>query len=140
MSESHLPPIQNCGAKLKHLRSKLRRWNWEVFVDLKHKMRYNLAHLHYLEGQSQHHDQPDPFKEILKCKTEYFDLHVARLMWLKDGDQNSKFYHAYIKPRIAANKMNLELEDGTFLDNRDIIGNQALNFFKDLFTGTCPPG
>ncbi|KAL9661991.1 hypothetical protein QQ045_026819 [Rhodiola kirilowii] len=63
----------------------------------------------------------------------------ARLQWLADGDRNSKFFHAAIKARRARNLINLELPDGSFSSDRDLIGAQAVEHFSSLFKGPPSP-
>ncbi|KAL9662160.1 hypothetical protein QQ045_026990 [Rhodiola kirilowii] len=63
----------------------------------------------------------------------------AKMDWVKQGDQNSKLFHAAIKVRTNTNRMNLELEDGSVTNNKDIIWQAAATFYKTLFQGHTPP-
>ncbi|KAL9659072.1 hypothetical protein QQ045_015588 [Rhodiola kirilowii] len=60
------------------------------------------------------------------------------MSWLMEGDRNSSFFHASIKTRRTNNKMKLDLADGSSTDDPGVIGNKAVDYFRDLF-GAFPP-
>ncbi|KAL9672810.1 hypothetical protein QQ045_029062 [Rhodiola kirilowii] len=57
----------------------------------------------------------------------------AKITWLKEGDRNTQFFHASIRARRSQNAIKLELEDGSFTDYGDYVGQQAANYFNKLF-------
>ncbi|KAL9688613.1 hypothetical protein QQ045_033036 [Rhodiola kirilowii] len=87
--------------------------------------------------------------EVTLCKGQYqelADLHQdmlkakAWLNYLEHGDHNSKIFHVALKARRVKNTFHLELPNGTFTDDREVIGNDAVTFYTDLFGGpTAPP-
>ncbi|KAL9687628.1 hypothetical protein QQ045_032033 [Rhodiola kirilowii] len=54
--------------------------------------------------------------------------------WLREGNRNSKIFHAAIKARRIHNSVRLKLKDGSHTDDRDVIGNKAEQYFKALFS------
>ncbi|KAL9673914.1 hypothetical protein QQ045_030177 [Rhodiola kirilowii] len=115
-----------------------------VFGDIRIKLRDTLNRVNYLEGLIQQHHDDGAERELAGLKALYADLlgfqlemlkQKSRLNWLCEGDRNSKFYHATIKARAAKKVMNLEIEDGVFSSDRDVIGKAAVDHFSELFQG-----
>ena len=64
----------------------------------------------------------------------------SREIWLKDGDMNSKFYHAFAK--ICHRRNNIEriqLQDNKWISSHELIGEYFVHSFKDLFGSTLIP-
>ncbi|CAA7027491.1 unnamed protein product [Microthlaspi erraticum] len=60
-------------------------------------------------------------------------------MWLKDGDLNTKFFHASTKQRRAINRIvGLHNEANVWVAGRKEIKTVAVNYFDSLFTSTLP--
>ncbi|KAL9671329.1 hypothetical protein QQ045_008897 [Rhodiola kirilowii] len=57
----------------------------------------------------------------------------CKLAWVKDGDQNSKLFHAAIKARRIQNAIHLQLPDGSSTVDGDAIGETAADYFKAMF-------
>ena len=75
---------------------------------------------------------------------ESFIRQKSRALWIKEGDQNSKYFHGCLKDRVNNNKiLSLTLEDGTQLFNPSDIHLAAIEHFKNLFsedaTATADP-
>ncbi|XP_062100214.1 uncharacterized protein LOC133806095 [Humulus lupulus] len=57
----------------------------------------------------------------------------ARLTWLKDGDENSAFFHASIRARNAQKKIySITDENGIWHDQPDKVTNAFLKFYTNL--------
>ncbi|XP_020595580.1 uncharacterized protein LOC110035651 [Phalaenopsis equestris] len=53
----------------------------------------------------------------------------------KEGDRNTKFYHAYIKYKRKCNTIHaIETVEGNWLHENAEIANDAVNYFKNLLT------
>lgn len=144
----HDEPLTNFGLKIKHLRSLLKDWNWNIFGNLNVKTRQLLNQITTLENALQTGWNEETAKELKRAKIELSDVRTchadmlrakARMSWMREGDRNSKFFHTAIRSRSLANQVKIRLPDGDFTDDREVIGNKAVNFFSDLFSGSCPP-
>lgn len=58
---------------------------------------------------------------------------------LKEGDKNSKYYHACIKLRAHRKVLNLLQADGSYLSDPKQVGDAAVSFFQDLFSASSTP-
>ncbi|KAL9666254.1 hypothetical protein QQ045_000580 [Rhodiola kirilowii] len=110
----HHDPLINFGLKLKRLRLVLRKWNWEVFGDIRANMRGLLLKINVLEARLQQGWNDMLAQEVAISKGKYQDLAdsqyamlkaKAKMKWLEDGEHNSKLFHAAIKARRVKNKM-----------------------------------
>ncbi|KAL9679888.1 hypothetical protein QQ045_017759 [Rhodiola kirilowii] len=126
--QMHPDPLVNFGLKLKRLRMHLRKWNREVFGDVRVKKHNLLLQVGVLEARLQQGWSSDLASELSLCKGQYqevADLHndmlksKARLDWLEHGKHNSNLFHAAIKARRVKNRVQLELNDGQFSDDRE---------------------
>ncbi|KAL9664729.1 hypothetical protein QQ045_020136 [Rhodiola kirilowii] len=76
------------------------------------------------------------FRKLLKYQF-IFNCQRARLNWAKEGDLNSRYFHAVIKGRRARNAIRcLKVEGGEFSFDPSVIKNQLVKYFKDSFNGS----
>lgn len=63
----------------------------------------------------------------------------SRVLWLKNGDSNSKFFHNRATQRFRKNSI-LGIKDrgGNWQEQPDLIGDIIVDFLGELFT-TCNP-
>ncbi|KAL9678256.1 hypothetical protein QQ045_016098 [Rhodiola kirilowii] len=143
--QMHKNPLVNFGLKLKKTRTDLNSWNWEVFGDVKRKIKETQVLLDSLECQLQNAWSDTISSRIAETRQNMNNLlrfqlgmleEKVKVSWYKDGDRNSSFFHASIKARRAQNKIKLNLEDGSITEDGDVIGLRAASYFKDLF-GEC---
>ena len=63
----------------------------------------------------------------------------SREIWFKEGDKNTKYFHAITKQKRARNKIiGLLNQDGLWVDKEGGIENLAVEYFRDLFTTSDP--
>ncbi|KAK7255793.1 hypothetical protein RIF29_29213 [Crotalaria pallida] len=62
----------------------------------------------------------------------------AKGHWLKDGDQDSSFFHAAIKMRRYRNRiLSIRDEFGNIHSDEDAIGSVFLDYYKNLLNGSA---
>jgi hypothetical protein len=63
----------------------------------------------------------------------------AKVEWLRNGDKNSKFFHACVRERQNRNFIE-QIYDGAgrMCTTQEDIEKAFVNYFEDLFTLTCP--
>lgn len=70
-------------------------------------------------------------------KKNYFGNKKSRANWLKEGDKNTKFFHATTKQRRARNRIaGLQSSDGTWIETEEGIESEAIHYFSNLFTAS----
>ncbi|KAK7245643.1 hypothetical protein RIF29_40491 [Crotalaria pallida] len=75
----------------------------------------------------QHHEASAAANSFLKQK--------AKLKWLQEGDQNSKFFHQAIRQRTYKNRiLSIKDELGNQITGQDEILGAFVDFYKKLFT------
>ncbi|XP_058776902.1 uncharacterized protein LOC131651247 [Vicia villosa] len=74
---------------------------------------------------------------------KYHEYEVARLAqrtkinWIRGGDENSKFFFAYLKARQNKNSINfLQLENGDIIEDQKGIEREVMRFYGSLM-GDC---
>ncbi|KAL9688297.1 hypothetical protein QQ045_032717 [Rhodiola kirilowii] len=73
------------------------------------------------------------FRKLLRYQ-HIFNCQKARLSWAKEGDLNTKYFHAVIKGRRSSNTIRcVQTVEGEFLFDEADIKARFVNFFKDLF-------
>lgn len=71
----------------------------------------------------------------------------ARIQWLRNGGNNTKFFFTEVKIRRKRNQINtVQSKEGTPISDHILIINEAILFFKNLWTSQsvisldgCPP-
>lgn len=75
----------------------------------------------------------DRLNEILLHEEVYWKQR-AKLFWLKEGDENTKFFHASATARKKANRINfLMTEDGIRIDQQEEMGKMIKEYFQGVF-------
>ncbi|KAL9659874.1 hypothetical protein QQ045_024684 [Rhodiola kirilowii] len=135
----HVNPLMNFALKLKRLRQLLTVWNWEVFGDVRRKLRDTQVQIDYLEGFLQNQWDARVERDLVECHGNYEQLlgqelamlkEKARLNWLVDGDA--------LKVRRYWNKVNILGEDGSVLSSEE-LGKKAAEYYQELFSQHTSP-
>ena len=82
-----------------------------------------------------------PFGEIntLLDDEEIYWGQRAKAHWLKEGDRNTKFFHAQASERRKQNTIvGIWDEHGRWCDDEDSIAQAALSFFDSIYSSSHP--
>ena len=126
--------------KLERIKKDLKKWNREVFGIVKERIKSLQANIAEIQ-------QKPPTKENLELeatlslelddwllKDELRLKQKSRELWLKEGDQNSRFFHLSILVRRRRNRIEeIKLEDGSWINNRFDIQSYLEENFKTLY-------
>ncbi|XP_071902765.1 uncharacterized protein [Coffea arabica] len=68
---------------------------------------------------------------------EMFWSQKARLQWLREGDKNTKYFHAVVNGRRRACRMNqIQKGDGSWTKSEQEVGKEIANYYRQLFTAS----
>ena len=74
---------------------------------------------------------------LLLIQEETFSKQIVKSFWLRDGDMNSKFFHAAATSRKQHNKITkLMKDDNTEVTTQEDICTLSLEYFSNLFAPT----
>ena len=139
----HGTPSYVLARKLKALKWDLKAWNRREFGDLnfnKNRLMTELLALDIKEGvQGLTHEEQNS-RESLKAElirlahlSKISWRQKSRVLWLKEGDNNTKFFHKMANSHRRRNYMeNLEV-DGIVYEEPQDIRDQALHFYELLY-------
>eukprot|EP00253_Pinus_taeda_P023451 PITA_23451 len=133
----------NLQNRLKHIKLKLKDWNHTVFGNIfqeKATIEEKLEQIHK-EGiagrRGENHSEQE--KELTqqwhtRCKQEEtLWKQKSRVLWLKEGEQNTKFFHrSAIDYRNANRILELKNNEGAILRNHNDISALLSNHFHDI--------
>lgn len=70
---------------------------------------------------------------------EMFWKQKSRVFWLREGDKNTKFFHALTKQRRARNKITQLLDaDGNLVEDEEGLVVIATSYFSQIFESSNP--
>jgi hypothetical protein len=59
----------------------------------------------------------------------------SRMLWLKEGDKNTKFFHNSLLQRRNQNWIHsLKMEEGVMVERHEDIEQSLINYFSDLLS------
>lgn len=84
-------------------------------------------------GIQKYDDARDRYLSLLE-QQEVFWKQRAKQFWLREGDQNTKFFHKYATGRKKANQLiGLQDSNGEWQENKEDIRNIIVDYFLELF-------
>ena len=70
---------------------------------------------------------------------EMFWRQKSRVLWLREGDRNSKYFHALVKQRRARNSITQLLdENGNVVEDEDGLVAIATSYFRQIIESSNP--
>lgn len=138
-----LPPEANIIDHIASCRKALSQWrrqnnvNTEKQVD---ELKEKVEDL-YSNDEATSEEIADALKELstaLKAE-EIFWRQKSRVLWLREGDRNSKFFHALVKQRRARNRITQLLdENGNVVEDEEGLVAIATSYFTQIFESSNP--
>ncbi|CAM8938931.1 unnamed protein product [Rhodiola kirilowii] len=135
--------------KLSRVRVKLALWNKKGFGDINYKLRNarkeweRLGLKQDLIGLS----KEDSLKKAvvqkriwhLELQQERIWSQKLRIVWLKEGDQNTKFFHRSASWRASRNRISSILVEDKWVEDPGLIKQAAYDYFSSIFrqSDTC---
>ncbi|XP_070020059.1 uncharacterized protein [Nicotiana sylvestris] len=130
--------------KLKKLKKALSTWSRATYGDIFQKIasleEVVLVHERQFEvNPTQMNKQR--LQQVQAEMIKYFALEEeswrqkAGMLWFKDGDRNTKFFHAQVNGRRKRLKLSkIQNSLGNWIEEDHLIAEEALKFYKDQFT------
>uniref|UniRef100_A0A2N9IZP3 Reverse transcriptase domain-containing protein n=1 Tax=Fagus sylvatica TaxID=28930 RepID=A0A2N9IZP3_FAGSY len=103
--------------KLKALKGDLKEWNKLVYGDVEHSLREVCK----AELESVAHAE------------EVFWRPKSRILWLKEGDNNTKSFHKMVNSHRRCNYMDKVEVDGVVFEEESEIREQVVHFYESLY-------
>ncbi|XP_010315021.2 uncharacterized protein [Solanum lycopersicum] len=138
-------PMWILHSKLKRLTTTLREWSKQEYGDVFEKVK------HYEEVVKKAEedlimDNSNENRGKLKnanahyiryLKLEYNILQQkTQLHWLKEGDANSKYFHAVIRGKRKRMSIHKIMKDnGNWIEGEEYIAREACEYYEKIFTG-----
>ena len=130
--------------KLQALKIDLKQWNEEVFGNVLIKKNVLLNELQVLEFMEEHRVLIDAEKGNMARVRNEIEQNLlleeislrqkSRILWLKEGDKNSKFFYHMANSHRRFNTIGTLHVAGVPTSDQGIIQDHIVNFYKSLFT------
>ena len=76
---------------------------------------------------------------MLLRQGRYFGSKKSRVFWLKEGDRNTKIFHALTKQRRTRNKITQLLDaNGSLVEDEEGLVAIATSYFRQIFESSNP--
>ncbi|KAH9666707.1 reverse transcriptase domain-containing protein [Citrus sinensis] len=120
------------------------RWGYHRTRDFKAQIKECKDKMHQLRGQrdavslADFIEARDRYNELLHSHEVYWKQR-SKTFWLRDGDSNSKYFHAMASSRKRKNTLiKLRNQEGQWCTNLADVNNLICEYFTTLFTaGIC---
>ena len=130
--------------KLRALKTDLKQWNEEVFGNVLIKKNALLHELQVLESMAdsrvltnEEQGNMDRVRNELEQNLLLEEISLCQksgILWLKEGDKNSKFFHHMANSHRRFNTIDTLHVAGVATSDQGIIRDHIINFYKSLFT------
>ena len=130
--------VDQCGKALT-------RWSKQAFGNVKREIERKRKELSKAEKRAISGGDSGPMKTLQEKINLLLDKEAtmwrqrAKILWLKDGDKNTKFFHSKASQRRRRNYI-IRLHDAgsNWCTNQQQINDTIVNFYTDLFTSNRP--
>ncbi len=139
-----VPPSVVLARKLKALKEDLKQWNYHEFGNVSTKMKQLSCELEVLDCKERQGGLSSMERDLrgsllleldrLAHLEETSWCQKSRVRWLKEGDNNTKFFHKIANSNRRRNFIKkLEVGDVVYTSDSDIRA-QAVQFYESLYT------
>ena len=132
--------------KLKALKEDLEKWNKEEFGDLAFRKKCLLAELLGLDAkedlrglsieEDSHRTQVKGDVAALATLEETFWRQKSRALFVKEGDNNTRFFHRLANSHRRTNHISSIEVDGVLYEDSPIVQSQVVQFYQNLYKET----
>ncbi|XP_048615701.1 uncharacterized protein LOC125588412 [Brassica napus] len=138
-----LPPNANIMEHISSCRKALSEWRKQHNINsakLVEELKEKVEGL-YADDNATTEEIAAALKELsdaLKAE-EMFWKQKSRVFWLREGDKNTKYFHALTKQRRARNKITQLLDvNGTIVEDEEGLVAIATSYFRQIFESSTP--
>lgn len=129
------------------MKNRLKAWNQECFGFLDTNINKTKKELDDLDLALE--DNPWDVDDLARRKElnielwqslrrkESLTFQKSRSKWIREGDTNSKFFHASIKSQRLRNELQGLLVNNCWIDDVDSVKEEAFNHFSKQFSTSC---
>ena len=129
---------------LKRCASELSSWSSSVYGHISKKIQSKQNALSTLTQQDKNGELSEirnlrrELNELLKDEELYWGQR-AKAHWLKEGDRNTKFFHAHASERCKQNTIfGLWDDHGQWCEDKDSIAQAAVGYFENIYSIAFP--
>ena len=136
-------PSYVLSQKLKALKGDLKLWNKQVFRDVglkRQQLEYDLQFFDEKKGTSFLTSEERVLREAYKSELEKLALleevswrQKSRVLWLKEGDNNSKFFHQMANSHRRNNYIERVEVDGAVYKVESEVREKVVQFYASLY-------
>ncbi|KAM0859687.1 hypothetical protein ACQ4PT_047052 [Festuca glaucescens] len=126
---------------LNDMQASLSMWGAKEFGCLARKVRKLRQKLERLRGCSVGRGPTDEERAVVKQlrealrQEEIWMRQRSRVLWLREGDRNTAYFHRHAAHRKRINKVeNLARDDGSICDNWTDVCTEVQSFYQNLYT------
>ncbi len=136
-------PSYVLSQKLKALKGDLKLWNKQVFGDVglkRQQLECDLQFFDEKEGNSFLTSEERVLRETCKSELEKLALleevswrEKSHVLWLKEGDNNTKFFHQMVNSHRRNNYMERVEVDGAIYEVESEVREKVVQFYVSLY-------
>lgn len=134
-------PVAHLLPKLLSVSAYMARWGRTFFHKFREKIKSHKANLDRLVDCTDESSVKEYMLERDKLNNLLFQEEIywkqrAKLFWLTEGDENTRFFHSSASARKRTNKINgLSNENGDFVSDQEGMAAVVETYFTELFAG-----
>ncbi|KAF5463850.1 hypothetical protein F2P56_013978 [Juglans regia] len=135
--------LEKLAFKLKRMKQALKTWNMDVFGHVEVmirdiELRIELLDTRLQAGYEETVEQDLLISkielDILKSREESMLEQKAKVKWLKEGDNNTRFFHSILKRRHQTQVKQMLKVDGTLYKCPEAVHDGAVQYFQELLS------